>query len=51
MSGFPVEIETEQEIFNAYDSKELSNIIANIIDKSSIQIMELAYKSIEDLPF
>lgn len=51
VSGFPVEIETEQEVFNANDFKELSNIIANIIDKASIKIMELAYKNIEELPF
>ncbi|MEQ5226965.1 hypothetical protein ABN220_15140 [Proteus cibi] len=51
VSGFPIEIETEQEVFNANNFKELSNIIANVIDKASIKIMELAYKNIEELPF
>lgn len=50
-SGYPVSVETESECFDCKNESELGNVIAEIIDKKSLQIVQLMSEKVEDLPF
>lgn len=50
-TGYPVLIQTTREDFHAFDKHELFDIISDIIDRESINIMDILSQNSNDIPF
>lgn len=50
-TGYPVSLETDSEYYDCNNDSELRDVIASIIDKKSLQIMQLMTEKVENLPF
>lgn len=50
-TGYPVSVETESEYYDCNNEMELKDIIASIIEKKSLQIIQLMSEKVEDIPF
>lgn len=50
-TGYPVLIQTKYEDFYALDKHELFDVISDIIDRESINIMDILNQNSNDIPF
>jgi len=50
-SGYPVSLETESEYYDCNNESELKDVIASIIDKKSLQIIQLMAEEVDNIPF